>query len=85
MQFMQFSVIFLKPCIPVADLLKKKKQKSKKHKKKSGISAKASDRVKTPQKLPDAHLQYEYVNTVNISHLTSLISIFIAGELEIIS
>ena len=63
---------------------KSKKQKSKKHKKKSGISAKASDKVKTPQKWPHAHLQYEYVNKhVKFDELD--FKLFIAGELEIIS
>lgn len=63
---------------------KNKKHKSKKHKKKSGISAKASDKVKTPQKWPHAHLQYEYVNKhVKFDELD--FKLFIAGELEIIS
>ena len=41
---------------------KKKKKKKHKHKKKSGIKAKASDKVRHPQKWPHAHLQYEHVN-----------------------
>ena len=36
---------------------KSKKKKKKAHKKKSGISAKASDRVKFPQKWPHAHFR----------------------------
>ena len=40
-----------------------RKRKGKKHtKKKSGINANASDRVKNPQKWPHSHLQFEHVN-----------------------
>ena len=41
---------------------KKKKKKEHKHKKKSGIKAKASDKVRHPQKWPHVHLQYAHVN-----------------------
>lgn len=62
----------------------KKKKKKKSHKKKSGISAKASDRVKLPQKWPHAHLHYEHVSKhVKFEELD--FKLFIAGELEIIS
>ena len=61
----------------------KKKKKHKKHKK-SGINAKASDRVKNPQRWPHAHLQYEFVNRqVKFDDLD--MKMFIAGEMEIIS
>ena len=42
----------------------KKQKKKLKHsqKKKSGINAKASDKVKFPQRWPHAHLQFEHVN-----------------------
>ena len=60
-----------------------KKQKSKKKKKKSGINSKASDRVKFPQRWPQAYLQFEYVNKqVKFDDLD--FKQFIAGELEII-
>ena len=62
-----------------------KKHKNKRHpKKKSGIKAKASDKVKAPQKWPHAHLQYEFVNKeMKFDDLDY--RLFIAGELEIIS
>ena len=61
----------------------KKKKKHRKHKK-SGINAKASDRVKNPQKWPHAHLQYEFVNKqMKFDELD--MKMFIAGEMEIIS
>ena len=65
---------------------KKKKKKSKKQhlKKKSGIKAKSSDKVKAPQKWPHAHLQYEFVNKeMKFEDLDY--RLFIAGELEVIS
>ena len=64
---------------------KKKKKNKKKHlKKKSGIKAKSSDKVKAPQKWPHAHLQYEFVNKeVKFEYLDY--RLFIAGELEVIS
>ena len=63
---------------------KNKDKKKKKHKLKSGITAKASDRVKHPQKWPQAHLQYEHVSKqVQFKDLD--FKLFIAGELEIIS
>ena len=40
----------------------KKKKKKKKKKDKSGINAKAADRVKRPQRWPHAYLQYEFVS-----------------------
>lgn len=62
----------------------KKKKKNKSKKKKSGINAKASDRVKHPQKWPQSHLQFEYVNKqVKFDELD--FKLFVAGELEIIS
>ena len=67
---------------------KHKARKSKKHKskknKKSGIKAKSSDKVKSPQKWPHAYLQFEYVNKqVKFEELDY--RMFIAGELEVIS
>lgn len=68
-----------------SDQSNKKKKKQKKHKKKkSGINAKASDRVKNPQKWPHSHLQFEHVNKqVKFDELN--FQLFVAGELEIIS
>ena len=62
---------------------KKKKQKHKK-KKKPGINAKASDRVRNPQKWPHSHLQFEYVNK-QVKYDELDFKLFVAGELEIIS
>ena len=63
---------------------KNKKHRSKKSKKKSGIKAKSSDKVKSPQKWPHAYLQFEYVNKqVTFEELDY--RMFIAGELEVIS
>ena len=62
----------------------KKKKKKHKHKKKSGIKAKASDKVRHPQKWPHAHLQYEHVNK-QVKYDELDFKLFIAGELEIIS
>ena len=63
---------------------KKSKKKRCKHKKKSGINAKASDMFRHPQKWPHAHLQYEHVNKqVKFNDLD--FKLFIAWELEIIS
>ena len=62
----------------------KKKKKKHKHKKKSGINAKASDKVRYPQKWPHAHLQYEHVNK-QVKYDELDFKLFIAGELEIIS
>lgn len=60
------------------------KSKHSLHKKKSGIKAKSSDKVLSPQKWPHAHLQFEYVNKqVKFDDLD--FKMFIAGELEIIS
>ena len=61
-----------------------KKQKKKSRSKKSGINAKASDRVKFPQSWPQAHLQYEYVNK-QMTYDELDFKMFIGGELEIIS
>ena len=63
---------------------KSRDKKKKKHKLKSGITAKASDRVKHPQKWPQAHLQYEHVSK-QIQFKDLDFKLFIAGELEIIS
>lgn len=61
---------------------KKSKSKSKKHR--SGINAKAADRVKFPQKWPQAFLHHEHVSKqVKFDQLD--FKLFIAGELEIIS
>ena len=64
---------------------KKKKKSKKQHlKKKSGIKAKSSNKVKAPQKWPHAHLQYEFVNKeMKFEDLDY--RLFIAGELEVIS
>ena len=63
---------------------KSKRHRSKKNKKKSGIKAKSSDKVKSPQKWPHAYLQFEYVNKqVKFDELDY--RMFIAGELEVIS
>ena len=61
-----------------------KKKKKHKHKKKSGINAKASDKVRYPQKWPHAHLQYEHVNK-QVKYDELDFKLFVAGELEIIS
>ena len=61
-----------------------KKHNKKSRSKKSGINAKASDRVKFPQNWPHAHLQYEYVNK-QMTYDELDFKMFIAGELEIIS
>ena len=63
---------------------KSKDKKKKKHKLKSGITAKASDRVKHPQKWTQAHLQYEHISK-QIQFKDLDFKLFIAGELEIIS
>ena len=63
---------------------KKQKHKKKKKKKKSGINAKASDRVRNPQKWPHSHLQFEYVNK-QVKYDELDFKLFVAGELEIIS
>ena len=61
------------------------KKKKKKYKaKKSGINAKASDRVKHPQKWPHSHLQFEFVNK-QVKYDELDFKLFVAGELEIIS
>ena len=61
------------------------KKKKKKHRtKKSGINAKASDRVKHPQKWPHSHLQFEFVNK-QVKYDELDFKLFVAGELEIIS
>ena len=62
----------------------KRYKKKKSHKKKSGIRAKASDKVKYPQKWPHSHLQFEHVNK-QIKYDEFDFELFIAGELEIIS
>lgn len=61
-----------------------KKKKKHKHMKISGINAKASDKVRHPQKWPHAHLQYEHVNK-QVKYDELDFKLFIAGELEIIS
>ena len=68
-----------------SDESSKKKKKHRKHKKKkSGINAKALDRVKYPQKWSHSHLQFEHVNKrVKFDELD--FKLFIAGELEILS
>ena len=60
----------------------KKKKKDNKKKLKSGINAKASDRVKFPQRWPKAYLQFEFVNKqIKFDDLD--FKQFVAGELEI--
>jgi hypothetical protein len=60
----------------------KKHRKSKKHK--SGITAKASDRVKAPQIWPHSTLQVTHVSkAVTFEDLS--FSMFVAGETEILS
>ena len=60
------------------DSKRKKKQQKRKKKKK------ASDRIRYLQKLPQSHLQFEYVNKhVKFDYL--YFKLFIAGELEVIS
>lgn len=61
-----------------------KKKKTKKSKKKSGIKSKASDKVKFPQKWPQASLQFEFV-TKNAEFKDLSFKLLVAGELEIIS
>ena len=61
-----------------------KKKKHKNKKKKSGINAKASDRVKNPQKWPHSHLQFEFVEK-QVKYDQLNFQLFCAGELEIIS
>ena len=64
-------------------VIKDREKKGKKHKN-SGINAKASEKVKYPQRWPHAHLQYEYVNKqVKFDDLD--LKLFIADELEIIA
>ena len=61
-----------------------KKKKKHKKRKRSGISAKASDKVRDPQRWPQAYLQYEFVNKeVKFDQLD--IKLFLAGEISIIS
>ena len=65
-----------------SDVSSAKKHKKKSRSKKSGINAKASDRVNFPQSWPHAHLQYEYVNK-QMTYDELDFKMFIAGELEI--
>ena len=68
----------------LTSLVRKRKKQKKYKKKKSGINAKASDRVNNPQKWPHSHLQFEHVNKqVKFDELN--FQLFVAGELEIIS
>jgi hypothetical protein len=60
------------------------KSKKKKKKIKSGIRTKASDQVKTQLLWPQFALQYEFVND-SVSFKDLDITLFIAGELEIIT
>ena len=61
-----------------------KKKKKHKKRKKSGINAKASDKVKDPQRWSQAHLQYEFVNKqVKFDQLD--FKLFLAGEISIIA
>ena len=50
---------------------KKSKKNTANIRKKSGINAKASDKVRNPQKGPRTHLQYEHV--ISSLYLTTLI------------
>jgi hypothetical protein len=60
------------------------KSKKKKKKTKSGIRTKASDQAKTQLLWPQFALQYEFVND-SVSFKDLDITLFIAGELEIIT
>ena len=60
------------------------KKKKKKKKVKSGINAKAADRVKHPQRWPQAYLQFEFVSK-QLKYDDLDMKQFIAGELGIIS
>lgn len=60
------------------------KNKKHKHKKRSGINAKSSDKVRYPQKWPHSHLQYEYVNK-QMKYDELSFQLFLAGEIAIIS
>ena len=60
------------------------KKKKKKKKVKSGINAKAADRVKHPQRWPQAYLQFEFVSK-QLKYDDLDFKQFIAGELGIIS
>ena len=62
----------------------KKKKRKKKKKVKSGINAKAADRVKHPQRWPQAYLQFEFVSK-QLKYDDLDFKQFIAGELGIIS
>ena len=68
----------------LTSLVRKRKSKKSTKRKKSGINANDSDRVKNPQKWPHSHLQFEHVNKqVKFDELN--FQLFVAGELEIIS
>lgn len=56
----------------------------KSKKKTSGIKSKASDKVRYPQKWPQANLQFEYVNK-SVSFADLSFSLLMAVELEVIS
>ena len=62
----------------------KKKKRKKKKKVKSGINAKAANRVKHPQRWPQAYLQFEFVSK-QLKYDDLDFKQFIAGELVIIS
>ena len=66
-----------------SDSSSRSKKKKKNKKIKSGIRAKASDKVHFPQKYPQAYLKYEFACS-NISFEKLDFNLFVAGELEII-
>ncbi|WAR25615.1 hypothetical protein MAR_011319, partial [Mya arenaria] len=74
------------PKLSTADLQDECGSRVRKHRssKKSGIKAKSADKVKHTQKYPHSQLRYEFV-TQNIEFENLTFSLFVAGELEIIS
>ena len=67
-----------------SDSEKHSKEKKKKRKTKSGMSKKATDKVKRPQVWSQAMLQYEFVSEhISFSNLT--FRMFVAGELELLT
>ena len=67
-----------------SDSEKHSKEKQKKRKTKSGMSKKASDKVKRPQVWPHALIQYEFVSeNISLSNLT--FRMFVAGALELLN
>ena len=67
-----------------SDSEKHSKEIKKKRKTKSGMSKKASDKIKMLQVWPHAVLQYEFVSE-NISFSNLAFRMFVAGELELLT